>query len=391
MTNSFGLTEDQLVLREAARRFAREVVRPLALKVEAAGEAVPIALIRQMGELGFGGVDVPEAYGGQGLDTLTSSIIVEEIAYGWFSAATYAVNMAVRPIVHGGNEAQKAKYLPAVCKGDMIAAFALTEPESGSDAASIKTRARRDGDFYVINGRKIYITNGARADVVVVFARTQDAGRGKGISLFIVERGTAGFSIGQRFRTLAHEANPIAELLFDECRVPASALIGKEGEAFTYIQNEFAHTRAVYGARCVGVAQAAVDYALQYANQRRQFGETIASFQGIRFKVADIVTKIEAARSLNYRACTFVDTGSPDAAVAASMAKNFASNVAMEATSEAIQLMGGHGFVRDHPVERFYREAKLFEIGDGTCEVLRLLVSRFANKKAVAQTSARLQ
>ena len=387
---NFDLTEDQATFRDAARRFARDVVRPLALKVEAAGEPVPVSLMKQMGELGFGGIDVPEAYGGQGLDTLTSAIIVEEIAYGWFSAATYAVNMAVRPIVHGGNEEQKRKYLPALCRGDMIAAFALTEPDAGSDAASIQTRARREGDLYVINGRKIYITNGGRADLVVLFARTQDVGRGKGISLFLIEKGTPGFSVGQRFRTLAHEANPIAELLFDECRVPASALLGQEGEAFTYIQGGFAHTRAVYGARCVGVAQAAIDYSLQYANQRRQFGETIASFQGIRFKIADIVTKIEAARSLTYRACALVDAESPDAHAAAAMAKNFASNVAVEATSEAIQLMGGHGFVRDHPLERFYREAKLFEIGDGTCEVLRLLISRFANKKAVARDSTRL-
>ncbi len=386
----WATAEDRAALRETVRRFAREVVRPLSLKIEAAGEPVPLDLMRQMATLGLACVDVPVSYGGQGLDTVTSAALVEEMAYGWFSAATYVVNMAVRPIVLSGTEAQKQRYLPPVCRGETIAAIGLTEPDTGSDASSIKTRARRDGDSYVINGRKIFITNGGRADFVILFARTADADRGKGISMFIVEKGTPGFSVGQHFRTLGHQANPIVELLFDDCRVPASALLGPEGDAFRHIQEGFAHTRAVYGARCVGVAQAAVDYALQHATQRRQFGETIASFQGIRFKVADIVTRIEAARSLTYNACALVDADSPDAQVAASMAKNFSSNVATEATSEAIQLMGGHGYTCDHPVERFYREAKLFEIGDGTCEVLRLLISRFANKKAAAGASARL-
>ncbi len=387
---TFDLTQDQRALRDAARTFAREVIRPTALEVEKAGGVVPADLIRRMAGLGLTGLDIPREFGGQGFDALTSAILVEEIACGWFSAATYAVNMAVRPIVQAGTRAQKEKFVPGLCRGDLFAAFALTEPETGSDAASVRTRAVRDGDSWVVNGAKIYITNGARADVVVVFARTSDEGRGKGLTLFLVEQGAPGFSVGQRFRTLAHEANPIAELIFDNCRVPAENMLGVEGEAFAYMQRDFAQTRAIYGARCVGVAQAAMDYALQHAVRRKQFGQAIASFQGIRFKVADVLTKIEAARALTYRACALVDAGSAEAQVAASMAKNFASDVAVDATAEAIQIMGGHGFMRDHPVERFYREAKLFELGDGTQEVLRLLVSRDANKKAESGESARL-
>lgn len=388
--SAFDLTQDQRDLRAAARRFAREVVRPTAMEVEQANGVVPVGLIRQMADLGIAGADVPQEFGGQGFDALTSAVLVEEIAYGWFSAATYCVNIAVRPIVRAGTHEQKQKFVPGLCRGDLFAAFALTEPETGSDAASIRTRAVLDGESWVINGTKIYITNGARADVVVVFARTSDEGRGKGLTLFLVEKGTPGFTVGQRFRTLAHEANPVAELIFDNCRIPAGNILGKEGEAFAYMQRDFAQTRAIYGARCVGVAQAAMDYALQHAVQRKQFGQTIASFQGIRFKVADALTRIEAARALTYRACAQVDQGSPEAQVAASMAKNFASDMAVDVTSEAIQIMGGHGFMRDHPVERFYREAKLFELGDGTQEVLRLLVSRDANRKAEAGESARL-
>jgi butyryl-CoA dehydrogenase len=387
----YSLSDEQLELKDAARKYATEVLFPAAAKTEREGADVPAELLLDMGRLGFLGLDVPERYGGQALPTLTSAAICEELAGGWFSSTIYALNLATGPLLAAGTEAQKSRYLPDICAGRIVPAFALTEPAGGSDAASITTHARRDGSDYVLQGQKIFITNAHRAGVLIVFARTRkDAPRGKGISIFLVDKGTKGLTIGQRFTTIAHGANPIWEVVFDECRVPKENLIGAEDEGFSYIQKDFAKVRAVYGSRCVGVAQAAIDYALQYAVERKQFQQSIASFQGIRFKVAELVTKIEAGRQLSYRAAVLADAMSPDAPVAASMAKLFTSQVAVETTGEAIQIMGGHGMLRDHPLERYYREAKLFQIGDGTSEVLRLLVSRFANRRAGDRQPARI-
>jgi alkylation response protein AidB-like acyl-CoA dehydrogenase len=387
----YELTQIQQDLRSAARTFAHEVLMPAALKTEREGSDFPVGVLKQMGELGFLGLDIPTEYGGQGFDTLTCGVILEELSGGWFSAASYALSMSAGPILAGGTEAQKQRILPGLCAGDIVLAFVLTEPHGGSDAAMIKTFGRRDGNDYVLNGSKIFITNAHRADVLVVFARTsRDAPRGKGISIFLVDKNSTGLIIGQKFRTLGHSANPIWEVVFDECRIPAENIIGEKGEGFAYIQGDFAKVRAVYGSRCVGVSQYAVDYALNYASERAVFGQPVASFQATRFKVADLITKIEAARHLSYRACTMADQKGSEASVAASMAKHFAANVAMEATSEAIQLMGGHGYIADHPLERMYREAKLFQIGDGSSEVLRMLISRFANRRAAAGMSAQL-
>jgi alkylation response protein AidB-like acyl-CoA dehydrogenase len=390
--SAYRLTEEQVALREAARRFAQGYLAPQAMKVEDAGMDFPGEALREMAKHGFLGLDVPTEYGGQGLDTLTCGAILEELAAGWFSSTIYAMNLATGPILAAGSHAQKERYLHGICRGELVPAFALTEPAGGSDAANITTRVSREGDGYVLRGQKIFITNAHRADVVVVFARSQvDAPRGKGISIVLVDKGTPGLRIGQRFPAMAHGANPIWEVVFDDCRVPKENLIGNEGEGFSYIQKDFGKIRAVYGSRCVGVAQSALDYALQYANDREQFGQTVASFQGIRFKVAELVSRIEAARQLSYHAAALADEGSADAPVAASMAKLFASAVAVEVTGEAMQMMGGHGLLRMHPIERMYREAKLFQIGDGTSEVLKLLVSRHANRKAQDRQSARVE
>jgi alkylation response protein AidB-like acyl-CoA dehydrogenase len=389
--STYALTQDQLDLRKATRTFAAEVLAPAAMETERTGRDFPSDVLKTMGQLGFLGLDIPKEYGGQGFDTLTAAVILEEMSGGWFSAASYAMTLASGPILAAGSDEQRRQVLPGMCRGELVTAFALTEPEGGSDAASLRTTATRDGSDYVIRGTKIFITNAHRADVVVAFVRTQpSAERGSGISIFLVEKGTKGLSIGQRFRTLGHSANPISEVVFDDCRVPARSLLGEEGKGFDYIRRDFAKIRAVYGARAVGVAQAAIDYALAYALQRNQFGQPIASHQGMRFKIADLVTKIEAARQLSYRAAVIADENGPDAPAAASMAKHFASDVAMEATSDAIQLMGGHGYLADHPLERLYREVKLFQIGDGTSEMLRILISRFANKAIAERGSAQL-
>jgi len=389
--SQYALTPDQKALREATRKFAQGYLVPEAAKTERAGTDFPASALQEMARHGLLGLDVPAEYGGQGLDTLSCSVILEELAAGWFSSTIFAMNLATGPLLAAGSAEQKRKYLGGICNGTVIPAFALTEPAGGSDAANITTRVTRDGDGYVLRGQKIFISNAHRADVIIVFARSQaDAPRGKGISIVLVEKGTQGLQIGQRFETIGHTSNPIWEVVFDDCRVPKENLIGGEGEGFSYIQKDFAKIRAAYGSRCVGVAQAAMDYALQYAVERKQFGQTVASFQGIRFKVAEMVTRIEAARQLSYRAAAMADAGHPEAPVAASMAKIFASRVAVEATGEAMQMMGGHGLLKMHPIERMYREAKLFEIGDGTSEVLKLLVSRHANRRATDKQSARV-
>jgi len=390
--SQYALTEEQQQLREAARKFAQGYLAPAAAETERAGVDFPAAALKEMAGHGFLGLDVPSEYGGQGLDTLSCAVILEELAAGWFSSTIYAMNLATGPILAAGSAAQKRKFLGGICSGELVPAFVLTEPAGGSDAANITTRVSREGEGYVLRGQKIFITNAHRADVLVTFARSDPgAPRGKGISIVLVEKGTPGLKIGQRFDTIAHTSNPIWEVVFDDCRVPKENLIGTEGGGFSYIQKDFAKIRATYGSRCVGVAQGALDYALQYASERTQFGQTVASFQGIRFKVAELATKIEAARQLSYRAAAMADEGSADAPVAASMAKLFASAVAVEATGEAMQLMGGHGLLKLHPIERMYREAKLFQIGDGTSEMLRILVSRHANRKAGDRQPARVE
>ncbi len=389
--SQYALTEEQKQLREAARKFAQGYLAPAAAETERAGVDFPAAALKQMAKQGFLGLDVPVEFGGQGLDTLSCAVILEELAAGWFSSTIYAMNLATGPILAAGSLSQKQKFLGGICRGELVPAFALTEPAGGSDAANITTRVARKGDGYVLNGQKIFITNAHRADVLIVFARSSvEASRGKDISIVLVEKGAKGLQIGQRFDTIAHTSNPIWEVVFDDCRVPAENLIGIEGGGFSYIQKDFAKIRATYGSRCVGVAQGALDYALQYASERKQFGQAVASFQGIRFKVAELVTKIEAARQLSYRAAAMADEGGAEAPVAASMAKLFASAVAVETTGEAMQLMGGHGLLKLHPIERMYREAKLFQIGDGTSEMLKILVSRHANRRAGDKQPARV-
>ncbi|MDD9901934.1 MAG: acyl-CoA dehydrogenase family protein [Rhodospirillaceae bacterium] len=390
MTN-YRLTDEQRRLKQAARDFAQEELLPIATRVERAGEPLPREALALMAERGFMGLDIPEAYGGLGLDTLTCAIILEEISAVWFSAGTYPVTLLTGPLLFAGTEEQQNKYLPKVASGELITAFALTETDAGSDAASIQTFAERDGDDWVINGRKIYITNGGRADLIVLFARTEkDAPRGGGISLFLIEQGTPGFSVGQTYETIAHTANPIAELVFDDCRVQNSCLMGAPGEGFRYIQVGFAKTRAIYGARCAGVAQGALDYALSYMQTREQFGQPLSSFQALRFRAAELAARIEAGRQLSYHAAVLAEDETDDAPTAASMAKMVASDVCTEVTQQAVQFLGGHGLTKDHPVERFYRETKLFQIGDGSSEMLRLLVSRHLNRQSQAGMSARL-
>jgi acyl-CoA dehydrogenase len=366
-----------------ARQFATERLAPRAAEVEASGGQFPRELLRDMAASGLLGLDIPVEYGGQGLKALPCCVILEELAAGWFSATSYAAAMSAGPILEAGTAAQKERYLPGVARGELVSCFALTEPEAGSDAAALRTEAHKADGGYVLSGKKVMITNAHMADFVIVYAAMPGDQEGeKGVSVFIVEKGAEGMHLGRRFDTMAHRANPIWEIVFDRCFVPSESLVGPAGRGFEYMRGGFSKTRAFYAARSIGVAQAALDYAAAYAQERRQFGQALAGHQVIRFKLADMGTWIEACRCLAYRAAVLVDEGSPDGPVAAAMAKVMAADVAMHVTSEAIQILGGYGFTTDHPLERYYREAKLFQIGEGSSEMLRQLISGDMNRRA---------
>jgi alkylation response protein AidB-like acyl-CoA dehydrogenase len=379
----YELTWEQKEIKALAADIADNYLQPWAELTESENGLFPRELVRFLARRGLAGVDIPVEYGGPGLDVLTSALVMEEIARGWFAATTYATTLTTGPILMAGTDEQKKRYLPAIASGEIVTAFALTEEGAGSDAGALGTTARLEGDEYVIDGRKIFITNANIADVLVVFARTDPtAGRGKGISMILVERGTAGLEIGRLFGMLAHGANRICEVRFEGCRVPRANRIGDDGRGFDYIQVGFAKSRALYAARCVGLAQAALDYASRYAHERKQFGASLDSLQAIRFKLAEMATEIEAARQLTYRSAVVVDSRAPDAPSFAGMAKLFASEMAMRVTTEALQILGGHGYTKDHPVERYFREAKLTTIGDGSSEVLKLIISRTVRDRA---------
>lgn len=380
---SYRLSADLIQLRESARQFAKERLAPIAMEVEAKGAPFPRQTLKEMASAGMLGLDIPREYGGQGLNVLATCVAMEELAGGWFSATSYAAAMTAGPILEAGTPEQKARYLPRVASGDFITAVAMSEPNVGSDATSLETYAEPVEGGYSISGTKLFITNADVADALLVFARTAASGEKRRVAtMFIVNKGSPGMSLVRKIKALAHSANPIWEIKFQQCFVPQTNVVGEVGCAFESMQVGFAKTRSYYAARCVGVAQAALDYAAHYAQERQQFGQMIAQHQGIRFKLADMQSSIEACRCLTYRAATLVDESAADAAVAVAMAKLQASDMAMKVVSEAIQIMGGQGYTCDHPLERYYREAKLFQIGDGSCEILRLIISSDSNRRA---------
>lgn len=379
----FRLAPELTELRRSARRFARERLAPAAMETEASGAPFPRSLLKEMAAAGLMGLDIPAQYGGRGLNVLATSVAMEELAAGWFSATSYAAAMTAGPILEAGTPEQKTRYLPRVASGDFITAVAMTEPNVGSDAAALETVAEPGGGGYLLSGTKLFITNADVADALLVFARTAPAGEKRHVAtMFIVDKGAVGMTLVRRIRTLAHAANAVWEIRFERCFVPQSNVVGTIGHAFESMRIGFAKTRTYYAARCVGVAQAALDYAAHYAQQRKQFGQPLAQHQAIRLKLADMQASIEACRCLTYRAATLVDDEAADAAVAVAMAKLQGADMTMQVVSDAIQIMGGQGYSCDHPLERYYREAKLFQIGDGSSEILRLIVSGDGNRRA---------
>jgi alkylation response protein AidB-like acyl-CoA dehydrogenase len=373
----FRLTDEQQLLRQSVREFAETEIRPHVREWDEA-QRFPSELVPKLAALGLMGVQFPEEYGGSAMSAIDYCLCIEELARVDPSVAlSVAAHNGLGPahIAMFGNDAQKARWLTPLAKGDKLGAWALTEPEAGSDAAATRTSATREGDHWVLNGTKTFITHGASADVMVVMASTNRSLGAKGISAFIVERGTNGFSAGRKEDKLGMRASETTEVRFERCVVPSDHLVGEEGQGFIQALQVLDAGRIGIAALSVGLAQGAFEAARHYALGRRQFGQPIASFQAIQWKLADMATRIEAARLLTYRAAYLKDQGRRTTLDSA-MAKLYSSEVAVRAAEESVQIHGGYGFVKDYPAEKFFRDVKLTTIGEGTSEIQRLVIAR---------------
>lgn len=371
-------TEEQEMMRDMVREFARTEIAPFVERMER-GE-FPRSILRKMAELGLMGITVPEEYGGAGMDFISYIIAIHEISK---VSATVGVILSVHtsvgtnPILYFGTEEQKKKYVPKLASGEYLGAFCLTEPCAGSDAKSLKTKAVRQGDCYILNGSKIFITNGGEADTYIVFARTDPNEKGsRGISAFIVEKGTPGLIIGKDEKKMGLHGSRTVQIMFEDAKVPAENLLGEEGKGFKIAMANLDSGRIGIAAQSLGIAEAALEHATAYAKERIQFGKPIAEQQGVAFKLADMATAVEAAKLLVYRAAFLQAQGLP-CGKEASMAKLFASRTAMENAIEAVQIFGGNGYTKDYPVERLFRDAKVCEIYEGTSEIQRLVISKY--------------
>lgn len=373
----FSLTEDQKMLKTMVRDFADKELEPIAAEIDEEAR-FPAERFKKMAELGIMGVGLPEEYGGSGGGAIEQAVIFEEISR---VCASVAITLIVTNQVVGcllnefGSEAQKQRFLVPIASGGKLGAFGLTEASAGSDAAALETTATRQNNGYILNGAKIFITNGAEADFVVVFATLDKSLGYRGITGFVVEKGTPGFSVGRLEHKLGVRASSTTELIFENCFVPESNLLGSEGRGFRIALGTLDVSRIGVAAQAVGIAQGAFDKALAYARERRQFGQPIANFQAIQWMLADMATQIDAARLLTYRAAYLQNEGLPFTKEA-SMAKVFAAEAAMFVTTKAIQIYGGYGYVRDYPLERYFRDAKATEIYEGTSEMQRMTIVR---------------
>jgi alkylation response protein AidB-like acyl-CoA dehydrogenase len=380
-TAMFPLTDEHKMIQNAARDFAQKEIAPIAAEFDESGE-FPHATIKKMGGMGFMGIEVPEAYGGAGMDTLSYVLALEEICK---VDASHGVIMSVNNSLycHGilqfGSEEQKKKFITPIASGESIGAYSLTEPMSGSDAGAMRSRAVRDGDFYVLNGHKSWVTSGPVADIVVVFMMTDPAKKQKGITAFIVDAKTPGFVRGKKEPKLGIRASSTSELIFEDCRIPAENRLGAEGEGFKIAMTVLDVGRIGIASQALGIAEAAYEAARSYAAEREAFGQKIGEFQGTGFKIADMKTRIEAARLLIYNAALAKERAKTTKArfsLQASMAKLFASETAMFCAHAAVQIHGGMGYSKELPVERYFRDAKITEIYEGTSEIQRMVISR---------------
>jgi alkylation response protein AidB-like acyl-CoA dehydrogenase len=384
MSEAFTLTEDQKLFRKEWRRLFEDKFTERAAEIDKTGE-FPWDNLKVLADAGLAGINIPEAYGGAGADSITHCLLVEEVARVCASTSLIpAVNkLATLPILFAGSEELQQRFLPQIADGSAMASYCLTEPGSGSDAAAMRSRAVRDGDHYVINGTKRFITGGGVSKIYVYYAVTDPDAGSKGISAFVLEDSMPGFEIGKHEDKLGIRGSPTTEVICSDVRVPAANRLGEEGQGFPLALRALDHSRITIGAQAVGIAQGALDYALGYVQEREQFGTKLAEFQGLQFMLADMAMQTEAARSLVYQAAAKADREDEDLTFFGAAAKCFASDVAMKVTTDAVQLLGGYGYVREYPLERMMRDSKITQIYEGTNQILRVVIGRQLRQKSV--------
>jgi butyryl-CoA dehydrogenase len=373
----YNLSDEQKMLKELCRKIAEEKIRPYSRELDEK-EEFPAEIIKIMAQSDLFALCIPQGYGGMGSGLLSLCIATEEISRidGGVATSYAASFLGMFPILLHGTEEQKKKYLPDIASGKKLTAFGLTEPEAGSDASAVKTTAKKEGDHYILNGTKHFITNGGDAEIYTIIAVTDKTKGPRGVSAFIVEKGTPGFTFGKKEEKLGIRASSTRELVFNDCKIPKENLLGlKEGIGFIATMRTFDQSRPGVAAQAVGIAQGALELAVNYAHKRIQFGKPISSFQGIQWMLADMATKVEASRSLVYSVASMVDRGIKDVGTASASAKMFASDVAMEVTTNAVQIFGGYGYMRDYPVEKFMRDAKITQIYEGTNQIQRNIIA----------------
>ncbi len=373
----FNLSEEELAIRQTVREFAEKEIAPSARERDEKSE-FPFEIIKKLGKLGICGVCASPEYGGAGMSYLSYAIIIEELAKVDASVAviiSVTNTLASIPLRRFGTEEQRRKFLPALASGEKLGAYSLSEPQAGSDASNLACTAVRDGDEYIFNGVKNFVTNGSNADLIVVFAVTDKEKGSKGLSTFMVEKNSPGLSIGKIEKKLGIRSSDTVELIFKDCRIPAFNRIGEEGEGYKIALTTLDYGRVGIGAQALGIAQGAMDRAVAYSQKREQFGKTINKFQAIQFKIAEMAMEIDAARLLLYRAALKQDSGEKFTKESA-MAKLFASQTAMKAANQAVQIFGGYGYMREYEIERFMRDAKITEIYEGTSEIQKIVIAR---------------
>jgi butyryl-CoA dehydrogenase len=377
----FTLTDEQRMIQETARDFANNEIAPVADRHNREGK-FPLDIVKKLGQMGFLGMSVPEAYGGTGAGNLALVLALEEVNR---ACASTGVTMSVQnslvnaPILHWGSDEVKRKFLPKLATGEHLGAYALSEPGSGSDAAGLVTSAVKDGNDYILNGTKNFITTGAEADIVLVLARTDASHKTRGITAFVIETGSKGFTVGKKEDKLGLRASSTVQLVLEDLRVPAAHVLGEVGSGFKIAMHTLDGGRIGIAAQSVGIAQACLDASIKYAGEREAFGQPIGKFQAVQFKIADMATRVEAARLLVYNAARLKDEGMPHGMEAA-MAKLFGSEAANDAARDAVQIHGGAGYLEDFPVERFFRDARITEIYEGTSEIQRIVIARHVLK-----------
>lgn len=370
------LNEEQIAIQDMARGFAAEKLAPFAMQWDEE-KHFPVETLKEMAALGFAGIYLNEEYGGSGLSRFDAALIFEALSGGCTSTSAYMTihNMASWMIDSFGNADQRAKYLPGLTSMELIASYCLTEPGSGSDAGAMRSRAVRDGDHYVLNGAKAFISGGGVSDIYVAMVRTGDEGAG-GVSCFIIEKGTPGLSFGANEKKMGWNNQPTAQVIFEDCRVPVENRIGEEGEGFKFAMMGLDGGRLNIAACSLGTAQRAFDKALEYAKDRKQFGKSIAEFQAIQFKLADMATDLEAARLMLYEAAKTLDAGNPEKTRKSAMAKRFVTDTCFNVANEALQIHGGYGYLQDYEVERMVRDLRVHQILEGTNEIMRVIIAR---------------